>query len=101
MEPWRCALMWKTTPIGYRGLNSRLTLNVETENTVNFNLTSTLIELYHMVKANWTEDYYNESASTHIMASSSNMERHYYSNSNVVAFRRYFSLVQFHEFFSI
>ena len=26
---------------------------------VNFTLTSTLVELYQMVKANWTEDYYN------------------------------------------
>ena len=26
---------------------------------VNFTLPSTLVELYQMVKANWTEDYYN------------------------------------------
>ena len=44
------------------GVNSptqKLSMNLTTKDIINFNVTSTLVELYQMVKANWTEDYYN------------------------------------------
>jgi vacuolar protein sorting-associated protein 13D len=60
MEPWRCRLGWRIANIGANAGGQRLVVNVDAEETVNFNLTSTLIELYHMVKTNWTADYYAE-----------------------------------------
>ncbi len=59
MEPWRCGFDWRLRPIGANGNGQKLSLNVNTSDVMNFNLTSTLIELYQMVKTNWTEDYYN------------------------------------------
>ncbi|XP_047493790.1 vacuolar protein sorting-associated protein 13D-like isoform X6 [Penaeus chinensis] len=58
LEPWRCEAEWDKTPS--RDLTGeRLSLSVKTEDTVNVNITNTLLELYHMVKNNWTLDYYN------------------------------------------
>ncbi len=58
LEPWRCLLDWRIRAIGL-GLGGRkLSANLTTTDVVNFNLTSTLVELYQTVKANWTEDYY-------------------------------------------
>ena len=67
LEPWRAGLEWKTMSIGDHlgpgGSNGkrskRTTVSLESSDAINFNLTSTLVELYQMVKANWTEDYYN------------------------------------------
>ena len=66
MEPWRAALEWKTVGIGEISSDShsrpqrskRTTVSLESTDSVNFNITSTLVELYQMVKANWTEDYF-------------------------------------------
>ena len=66
MEPWRAALEWKTVGIGEisssdshsRQRSKRTTVSLESTDSVNFNITSTLVELYQMVKANWTEDYF-------------------------------------------
>ncbi|CAG0881810.1 unnamed protein product, partial [Cyprideis torosa] len=54
MEPWRCAVGWGTEN-NVRSYDIR----VESEETevLNLNLTSTLIELFQLVKTNWTEDY--------------------------------------------
>jgi vacuolar protein sorting-associated protein 13D len=45
--------------IGSSGLGRKLSLNIETSDIVNFNVTSTLLELYHVVKDNWTQNYYS------------------------------------------
>ena len=58
LEPWRCDLQWKVKPIGFSGQNKRYTVKMDTNDTVNFNLTSTLVELYKQTVSNWTEDYY-------------------------------------------
>ena len=58
MEPWRCLMEWKSVPIGEYDWK-RTTISMESGDTVNFNMTSTLVELYQMVKTNWTEDYYH------------------------------------------
>lgn len=58
VEPWRCRLDWKVRAIGPDLLGRRLSANLATSDVVNVSLTSTLLELYHTVKANWTEDYY-------------------------------------------
>ena len=60
MEPWRCNINWRVVNIGSSGLGRKLNLNVETSDPVNFNLTSTMLDLYHVVKNNWTEDFYSD-----------------------------------------
>ena len=64
MEPWRCNINWRVVNIGSSGLGRKLNLNVETSDPVNFNVTSTLLDLYHVVKKNWTEDF-DSDPSTH------------------------------------
>ncbi|XP_064107510.1 intermembrane lipid transfer protein VPS13D-like isoform X2 [Macrobrachium nipponense] len=57
LEPWVCRTEWDKSPS--RDLSGeRLRLSVQTDDTVNVNITSTLLELYHLVKSNWTTDYY-------------------------------------------
>ena len=50
MEPWKCSLGWK---IGGQN-NKRLVVSIDAEDTINFNCTTTLMELYRRVKADWT-----------------------------------------------
>ncbi|XP_076064677.1 vacuolar protein sorting 13D isoform X4 [Oratosquilla oratoria] len=58
LEPWNCTLEWsKTMSSDLKG--ARLILSLKAEDTVNVNITTTLIDLYHLVKTNWTHDYYN------------------------------------------
>ena len=58
LDPWRCSFDWRLRRIGPSN-GQKLSLNMVATDVVNFTLTSTLVELYQMVKANWTEDYYN------------------------------------------
>ncbi|XP_037794091.1 uncharacterized protein LOC119589563 [Penaeus monodon] len=64
LEPWRCGAEWDKTP-SKDLTGERLSLSVKTEDTVNVNVTNTLLELYHMVKNNWTLDYYNRDGCIH------------------------------------
>ena len=48
LEPWSCALDWKLRAVGAEGKGQRLTANLVTTDVVNFNLTSTLVELYQV-----------------------------------------------------
>ena len=81
MEPWLCRFDWKhrallgsggnpASPTAGAGVGfipgqvpttTKLSMNLETRDIINFNVTSTLVELYQIVKTNWTEDYYNMS----------------------------------------
>ncbi|KAJ9601170.1 hypothetical protein L9F63_000690, partial [Diploptera punctata] len=59
IEPWRCDVKWE------HGLSTDLTHNrllvhISAEDVLNINITNTLVDLYHMVKENWTQDYYNQ-----------------------------------------
>nr|XP_045619802.1 vacuolar protein sorting-associated protein 13D-like isoform X1 [Procambarus clarkii]XP_045619809.1 vacuolar protein sorting-associated protein 13D-like isoform X1 [Procambarus clarkii] len=58
LEPWLCQSEWNKSP-SHDLQGDRLTISVKTCDTVNVNITSTLLELYHMVKNNWSLDYYN------------------------------------------
>lgn len=51
MEPWKCSLGWK---IGGGHHNKRLVVSIDAEDTINFNCTTTLMELYRRVKADWS-----------------------------------------------
>ena len=46
-------------PSSSAGPGGRLAVNIRSKHQANVNITSTLLELYSMVRANWTEDYYN------------------------------------------
>uniref|UniRef100_T1J4D0 UBA domain-containing protein n=1 Tax=Strigamia maritima TaxID=126957 RepID=T1J4D0_STRMM len=60
LEPWRCQINWAVT-IPTTGNNPKLQLQIEAKDVLNVNVTSALIELYKIVKTNWTEDYYKTS----------------------------------------
>ena len=54
MEPWVCSVGWKISNVGPSSQSKRLIVHMEAEEIVNLNITSTLIELYSKVKADWT-----------------------------------------------
>ncbi|XP_050720689.1 intermembrane lipid transfer protein VPS13D-like isoform X3 [Eriocheir sinensis] len=58
LEPWQCQAEWN------KGLSrdlsgERLYLAITTEESINMNLTSALLDLCHTVKNTWTHDYYH------------------------------------------
>ncbi|XP_043215701.1 vacuolar protein sorting-associated protein 13D-like [Amphibalanus amphitrite] len=69
IEPFKCELDWRresTAAAASSGgtspsptSNDRLTVNIRSKHQANVNVTTTLLELYSMVRTNWTEDYYN------------------------------------------
>lgn len=61
IEPWECLLNWNYS-IGQMGNErSRLNLSILSDKLLNVNITSTLVELWKIVQANWTQDYYEGS----------------------------------------
>lgn len=57
IEPWNASIEWEQ--IMTNSLSSRrLQISVDSENSVNVNVTSTLVELVTLVKQNWIQDYY-------------------------------------------
>ena len=56
MEPWKCSIGWKLIPIGVQTKGQKLVCTFETEDPVNFNVTSTLLDLYHQTKKDWTSE---------------------------------------------
>lgn len=54
LEPWLAKLKWELKKVGRNG--QKLAMHMTTGDTINFNLTSTLVDLYQVVKENWTED---------------------------------------------
>ena len=103
MEPWRAGLEWKTMSIGDHlatgGSNGkrskRTTVSLESSDAINFNLTSTLVELYQMVKANWTEDYYNFGGQQQTTVASRQGGEEYLTGRSSVTYRYVAFLSQF------
>ena len=57
MEPWKCSVGWKLIPIGQADAKGqKLVCTFEAEDPVHFNVTSTLLDLYHQTKKDWTTD---------------------------------------------
>ena len=55
MEPWKCSVGWKLIPIGQADAKGqKLVCTFEAEDPVHFNVTSTLLDLYHQTKKDWT-----------------------------------------------
>ncbi|XP_012282695.1 vacuolar protein sorting-associated protein 13D isoform X2 [Orussus abietinus] len=57
VEPWRATLDWKQT-LTSSLTPKRLQVKVDSDDSVNVNVTSTFVELVTLVKHNWTQDYY-------------------------------------------
>ena len=57
IEPWHCSLDWSSINIG--GQSTRTSVNLKSVDLININVTSSMLELFKVVEANWGEDYYN------------------------------------------
>jgi hypothetical protein len=55
----RCDVRWEHALCTDLTQN-RLQLHISAQDILNINITSTLVDLYRMVKENWTQDYYNQ-----------------------------------------
>ncbi|KFM78297.1 Vacuolar protein sorting-associated protein 13D, partial [Stegodyphus mimosarum] len=58
VEPWKCGMKWRIQPNQSKP-GKRVMCTISSEDAINLNVTSSLIELYRTVKKNWTEDYFN------------------------------------------
>lgn len=61
MEPWKCCIKWKIQPFQSKP-GKKIACSVSSVDAINFNVTSSLIDLYKTVKKNWTEDYLHSNA---------------------------------------
>ncbi|XP_046414322.1 vacuolar protein sorting-associated protein 13D isoform X1 [Neodiprion fabricii] len=57
IEPWRATFQWEQTLTNSLALK-RFQVSINSEDSVNVNITSTLVELVKLVKDNWMQDYY-------------------------------------------
>ncbi|XP_012219117.1 intermembrane lipid transfer protein Vps13D isoform X2 [Linepithema humile] len=63
VEPWRANIQWEqriTSSFDPR----RLYVSIDSQDSVNVNVTLTLVELVQLVKHNWTQDYYLSNGGT-------------------------------------
>ena len=61
VEPWHCSLDWSTNAIGTTQ-NVKTSVNLKSTDLININVTTSMLELFKLVQANWGEDYYNLSS---------------------------------------
>lgn len=59
IEPWLCTIEWNKKVINTASGGARLSLQLKAEEAMQINITSSLLELFRMVKSSWTDDYYN------------------------------------------
>lgn len=57
VEQWRGCMRWEQT-LSSSLSPKRFRIRVDSQDSVNVNITSTLVELVTLVKENWTQDYY-------------------------------------------
>ena len=57
VEPWHCSLDWSSNVIGSSSVKTLV--NLKSADLINLNLTTSMLELFKLVQANWGEDYYN------------------------------------------
>lgn len=60
IEPWKCDASWSYS-LGSGMQRNRLHLKIISDDLLKLNLSSTIIDLYQLVRANWTQDYYGPS----------------------------------------
>lgn len=61
VEPWKCEAGWSYSLAQLPSHQSRLNLKVKSGEVLRVNMTSTLMDIYQIVKDNWTQDYYSSS----------------------------------------
>ena len=59
MEPWLCSVDWCKKVLRSTTDAARLSVQLTAKDTMQINITSSLLELFRMVKSSWTDDYYN------------------------------------------
>lgn len=59
VEPWKCEANWSYSLAQLPNQQSRLNLKVKSSEVLRLNMTSTLMDIYQIVKDNWTQDYYS------------------------------------------
>ncbi|XP_065089816.1 intermembrane lipid transfer protein Vps13D isoform X2 [Ochlerotatus camptorhynchus] len=59
IEPWKVEAQWGYSRGQTASSRNRLNLKIESNDTLRLNITSTLIDLFQLVKDNWTQDFYN------------------------------------------
>lgn len=59
VEPWKCEANWSYSLAQLQTQQSRLNLKIKSNEVLRVNLTSTLMDIYQIVKDNWTQDYYS------------------------------------------
>ncbi|XP_050076311.1 intermembrane lipid transfer protein Vps13D [Anopheles maculipalpis] len=64
IESWKLEAKWGYSLAIDTEAGNRLNMRVESNDTLRLNITSTLIELFALVKDNWMQDYYVESDGT-------------------------------------
>ncbi|XP_055378948.1 intermembrane lipid transfer protein Vps13D [Condylostylus longicornis] len=69
IEPWECSADWNYSKGRCAAETNRLNLNINSEKLLKFNVTTTLIELWQLVRNNWTQDYYEGFTQTYSSAS--------------------------------
>ncbi|XP_076758070.1 vacuolar protein sorting 13D isoform X2 [Xylocopa sonorina] len=84
VEPWRSTVQWEQTLTN--SLNAkRLQMSIDSQDSVDVNITSTLIELIELVKNNWMQDFY----------STTGKDVHMNKTSNGQAYRRRMPFIPF------
>lgn len=64
IESWRFDATWSFCLTQLPKHQSRLNLKINSNDVLKLNITGTLMELFEMVRNNWTEDYYESDANT-------------------------------------
>lgn len=63
IEPWKFNSSWSYS-LGSGMQRNRLHLKINSEDLLKLNVSSTIIDLYQLVHANWTQDYYGATGAT-------------------------------------
>lgn len=69
IEYWKCEADWSYNKPQVLTQYSRLNLKIKSNEVLRVNLTSTLIDIYQIVKENWTQDFYSSNNSMMIRRS--------------------------------
>ncbi|KAL7019068.1 hypothetical protein ACKWTF_011000 [Chironomus riparius] len=69
VEQWKCEANWSYNAAQIASQSSRLNLKIKSNEVLRLNVTSTLMEIYEIVKDNWMQDYYSTNSSVMIKRS--------------------------------
>ncbi|XP_034948002.1 vacuolar protein sorting-associated protein 13D isoform X2 [Chelonus insularis] len=74
LESWKAIVQWEYNS-GNLANSKQLQIQIDAEDSVNINITSTFVELVKLVKDNWTQDYYfSNNKDTSVVKTSSSLQ---------------------------